>query len=401
MRAFLIPLVFLAASSCFVPVAASPATDIQRTLALQGYNVGAIDGIIGKNTISKLKMFCSSNDLDCQTFIVDKNYAGILELIASVEGAIVASLPTAAQRRKSGELAFDNSNGAWFDRSLEVRGIEIVVAGAVGGQPAVPNEWAEKIAQTIKLLTNPNAKNIVRKSYNRMIKTLAGKPGTWHAGYPTGQRVAYGSGNDYKPNPLRDSGRRKYQGLEDWTDRTAANDMVWYKNSSHGSRINTNGDDDIAEVLEHVMHTIHLFGVRGAVVGSDKNLDWGMHESKGFEQGDLWLAMKEAIENGVFNVRDYYDGNPRGRGAHVMMKEYMYLLNFSMWSFGLEFWIDGGSLAPEWADRARTPEGVLKYNPLGHALFMKYFDPVLSRPNVKTLRSMFKDNDIGVSGYVP
>ena len=79
----------------------------------------------------------------------------------------------------------------------------------------------------------------------------------------------------------------------------------------------------------------------------------------------------------------------------------MYLLNFSMWSFGLEFWIDGGSLAPEWADRARTPEGVLKYNPLGHALFMKYFDPVLSRPNVKTLRSMFKDNDIGVSGYVP
>ena len=164
MRAFLIPLVFLAASSCFVPVVASPATDIQRTLALQGYNVGAIDGIIGKNTISKLKMFCSSNDLDCQTFIVDKNYAGILELIASVEGAIVASLPTAAQRRKSGELAFDNSNGAWFDRSLEVRGIEIVVAGAVGGQPAVPNEWAEKIAQTIKLLTNPNAKNIVRKS---------------------------------------------------------------------------------------------------------------------------------------------------------------------------------------------------------------------------------------------
>ena len=96
MRAFLIPLVFLAASSCFVPVVASPATDIQRTLALQGYNVGAIDGIIGKNTISKLKMFCSSNDLDCQTFIVDKNYAGILELIASVEGAIVASLPTAA-----------------------------------------------------------------------------------------------------------------------------------------------------------------------------------------------------------------------------------------------------------------------------------------------------------------
>jgi len=44
---------------------------------------------------------------------------------------------------------------------------------------------------------------------------------------------------------------------------------------------------------------------------------------------------------------------------------------------------------------------VLAENPLGHALFMKYFDPVLSKPDFATLRSMFQDNDQGDSGYVP
>ena len=38
-------------------------------------------------------------------------------------------------------LQEDNSNGHWFDRSLEIKGLEIVVAGAVGGQSAVPDQW--------------------------------------------------------------------------------------------------------------------------------------------------------------------------------------------------------------------------------------------------------------------
>ena len=45
-------------------------------------------------------------------------------------------------------------------------------------------------------------------------------------------------------------------------------DMVWYRNSSDGEVHNV-GDYDIAEVLEHLMHTIHLFGVTGAVTGSE------------------------------------------------------------------------------------------------------------------------------------
>ena len=76
-----------------------------------------------------------------------------------------------------------------------------------------------------------------------------------------------------------------------------------------------------------------------------------------------------------------------------------------MWEMGKEFWIDknalgDGSLEPEWSDSALTPEAILSINPLGYELFNKYFAPVLSKPDFNTLRSMFQDNDEGLSGYV-
>ena len=75
-----------------------------------------------------------------------------------------------------------------------------------------------------------------------------------------------------------------------------------------------------------------------------------------------------------------------------------------MWEMGKEFWPDKvngeGALEGEWSVTASDPAGVLAENPLGHALFMTYFDPVLSKPDFTTLRSMFQDNDQGLSGYV-
>ena len=89
-----------------------------------------------------------------------------------------------------------------------------------------------------------------------MIKVLKGEIG-WHQGYPTGQRIAYGGGNEYSPNFLSDQGRLSYSGLEAFQDALALDDMVWYKNVD--SRFI--GDDDIVEILEHTLHTIHRYGV--------------------------------------------------------------------------------------------------------------------------------------------
>jgi hypothetical protein len=298
----------------------------------------------------------------------------------------------------SGAIIPNNNISAWFDRSLEVNGLQLFVAGAVGGQIAVPDEWAKKIAQTVKLLTDPNDAEIDIPSQERMIQVLQGASGTWHEGYPAAQRLAYGGGSDYSPNPLTDSGIEEYNGYQNlW--RYMMNDMVWYRNSSDGE-VNNVGDYDIAEVLEHLMHTIHLYGVPGAVTGSQNALQWDGEFHSGWQTSELYYAMKEAVDNGVFSLKDYGDENINTPDTYsVASKEYLYLLNFGMWEYGQEFW-ENGSLAPEWNDNAITPSGIQQNNPLGYALFNSYIKPVLSKPSLTDLRTIFQDNDGGTSGYV-
>ena len=83
----------------------------------------------------------------------------------------------------------------FYDRSLTVNGIKIIVAGEIGGQQAVPDKWVYKTAQVFKLLINRDAEGINVEAQLNMIKTLRGEIG-WHQSTPTGQRVAYGGGDE-------------------------------------------------------------------------------------------------------------------------------------------------------------------------------------------------------------
>ena len=56
-------------------------------------------------------------------------------------------------------------------------------------------------------------KELIFPSQEQMIQILQGATGTWHAGDPTAQRLAYGGGSDYSPNPLTDSGIESYPGI--------------------------------------------------------------------------------------------------------------------------------------------------------------------------------------------
>lgn len=281
----------------------------------------------------------------------------------------------------------------FYDRELEVNTIKLIAAGDIGGQQAVPDIWVYKTAQVFKLLMDKDADGIDSDSQLNMIKTLKGEIG-WHQGYPTGQRIARGGGAEYSPNFLDDNRNQSYPGLEAFEDALALDDMVWYKNiDSQGT-----GDDDINEILEHILHTLHRFGVRGGVEGSTEALNIEAEEED-ITKTDIFLAMIEAYNNGVFDIEGY-GGNINNRDAWpVMLKEYQYLLTYGMWGFS-EFW-EGGSLSPEWNDNARTPSGILANNPLGYELYNTYFKPVISIPSKATLREIFQDNDQGDSGYVP
>ena len=279
----------------------------------------------------------------------------------------------------------------FYDRELVVNGIKLIVAGDIGGQLAVPDFWIYKTARVFELLIDKDGEDIDANSQLNMIKTLKGEIG-WHQGYPAGQRIARGGGNEYSPNFLDDNRNQSYPGIEAFEDALALDDMVWYKNiDSQGT-----GDDDINEILEHTLHTLHRFGVRGGVQGSTEALNIEAEEED-ISNTEVFLAMKEAYVNGVFDIEGY-GGNINNQDAWpVMLKEYQYLLTYGMWGFN-EFW-EGGSLSPEWNDNARTPEGVLANNPLGYELYNAYFKPVISMPSKEILRAIFQDNDQGESGY--
>ena len=280
----------------------------------------------------------------------------------------------------------------FYDRELTINGIKLIVAGDIGGQLAVPDFWIYKTARVFELLIDKDGEDIDANSQLNMIKTLKGEIG-WHQRYPTGQRIARGGGNEYSPNFLDDNRNQSYPGLEAFEDALALDDMVWYKNiDSQGT-----GDDDINEILEHTLHTLHRFGVRGGVQGSTEALNIEAEEED-ITNTDIFLAMKEAYTNGVFDIEGY-GGDINNRDAWpVMLKEYQYLLTYGMWEFS-EFW-EGGSLSPEWNDNARTPEGVLANNPLGYDLYNTYFKPVISIPSKDTLREIFQNGDQGESGYI-
>ena len=309
-----------------------------------------------------------------------------------------------------------------FDRTLDVYGVKLLVGGASGTQDAVPDAWAYKVAQSYVMLMDPTGSNIDVSAQEKMKEILSGVEGTWHEGYGTSQRILKGAFSEYPLDISNDSNQGLIDavygtGTEAFGRDTIMQDMVWYQNSSHGKVVPT-GDNDIHELFEHLLHTLHPWGVRGAVEGSEEALNYTKVDTKvgsqlphdandsSWKTSELYLAMKEAMDNGVFDPSGYaVDPLNDPKQFHPAAMEYTYILNFSMWEMGKEFWTDKvngeGALKGEWSLTASDPAGVLAENPLGHALFMKYFDPVLSKPDFTTLRSMFQDNDQGDSGYVP
>jgi hypothetical protein len=302
-----------------------------------------------------------------------------------------------------------------FDRTLDVYGVKLLVGGASGTQDAVPDAWAHKVAQSYVMLMDPTGSNIDVSAQESMKKILAGEDGTWHEGFGTSQRILKGTGSEYPLNPLQDLNEGQLDAQYGAGTEALLNDimqdMVWYQNSTG---VINSGDGDIQELFEHVLHTLHPWGVRGAVEGSEEALNYTKVGSRdphdvndsSWKTSELYLAMKEAIDNGVFDPSGYAaDPLNDPEQFHPAATEYTYILNFSMWEMGKEFWPDKvngeGALEGEWSVTASDPAGVLAENPLGHALFMTYFDPVLSKPDFATLRSMFQDNDQGDSGYVP
>ena len=284
-----------------------------------------------------------------------------------------------------------------FSREVEVNGVRIVAAGAKLGATAVPDLWLDKVAQAYRLFIDKDAGSpIVEATQRNFIKRLRGDHGTPHAGLPTVQRVAYGGGATYSTNFLTDSGATSL-GLDPFNNSHAMDDMVWYQNSSGTPGT---GDLDAVEVIEHIMHTMHMKGLDSVALKMDPAV------SSDWQTSDLYNAMAEAETASKWDPSGYAPNWKTDADTFpVAVKEYLYLLNFCMFEYS-SLW-DGGSLSPEWTDDMRTQSGIQTNNPLGYALHNTYIAPVISKPSLTTIRTMFTDGDTGnpadggPSGYVP
>jgi subtilisin family serine protease len=290
----------------------------------------------------------------------------------------------------------------FFKREVTVNGVRIMGAGTVGGQTAVPDAWLEKVGRMFELFTDPAGAGINGSAQRALIKNLSGDTGTYHAGLPTIQRVARGAGSDYSTNFLTDAGII-FWNLTDLFDNTVQNDMVWYLNSTGDGY--GDGDIDAQEVIEHVFHTLHMHGLDAQTLKMYPfiSADWAT--------GPLYNAMVEAYDAGMWDPSGYEPSpgafKTSGDAFEVAAKEYLYLLNFCMFEY-TSLW-EGGSLSPEWSDSMRTQAGIQSNNPLGYALHNSYIAPVISKPSLTTIRSIFQDGNTpaqddpslaGASGYV-
>ena len=325
-----------------------------------------------------------------------------MPFISSTAGSLSAGRRgTAFLEYNNGPICNVSGDGSnFFKRDVTVNGVRIMGAGGVGGQTAVPDAWLEKVARMFELFMDRKGTGINQTKQRRMIKTLRGDTGTYHAGFPTIQRVARGAGADYGTNFLTDSGAI-FWNLTDLYDTHVQNDMVWYLNSTGDGY--GDGDTDAQEVIEHVFHTIHMHGLPADDIKLYNYLasDWA--------SGDLYAAMEEAYDDGYWDSSGY-GGNTWKTDSdafEVAAKEYLFLLNFCMFDYS-SLW-DGGSLSPEWSDSMRTPSGIQTNNPLGYAFFNTWMAPIISKPSLTTIRSIFQDGNTpaqddpslsGSSGYV-
>ena len=361
-----------------------------------------------RRTNSATNNYGSSNDPDTQVYEYALDGEGV-DIVIQDTG-IQADHPEFIDGGAAVDPEYNNGaiinvvgdGSDFFKREVTVNGVRIMGAGTVGGQTAVPDAWLEKVGRMFELFTDPNGAGINKEYQRNLIQTLSGDTGTYHAGLPTIQRVARGAGADYTPNFLTDAGVISWN-LTNLFDTHVQNDMVWYLNSTGDGY--GDGDIDAQEVIEHVFHTLHMHGLPADDIKLYQFLasDW--------QTGDLYAAMEEAYDASKWDPSGYQenpdDWKTDADAFEVAAKEYLYLLNFCMFEY-TELW-DGGSLAPEWTDDMRTQAGIQSNNPLGYAFHNTYIAPVISKPSLATIRSIFQDGNTpaqdnpslaGASGYV-
>lgn len=274
---------------------------------------------------------------------------------------------------KSGGPILSTSGYTPFTKVLRVNGLKLITLPAVGGAPAVSDAWTKKVAKTIQLMFGSGGSIDSTDQLDTM---------TQMSNRSTVQRLGYGSPGSYSPSVVADNANDNYPGIDYTGYINSMVDYIWEVAA---------GNDAVMEVVEHLLHTITVFGLQHSYPTK-------MNQTN--QTSDIYLAMQQAITtngsdgNPIFDTSGYSGSMSDPDFRALLMREYYYLLVAAEWGYISTF---STSLAPEWNDSAINSAGVQTYNALGHQLYLDTAAKVLTAPDTSTMSTIFASGDN--SGY--
>jgi hypothetical protein len=163
-------------------------------------------------------------------------------------------------------------------------------------------------------------------------------------------------------------GEPGFDSEEDWT----AYHNMKLQNSVCDIIIEGEPGRQVMEVVEHILHHVTNVGLHYTFPD-----EWGISRSS-----KLYQAMREAIDEGYYDVSSYEDIDNEA-GARVMLQEFAYLIITTAWDLqepyggGGDEWTSGGKIGNSSDLKARLPRS--------YQLFEQTIPKVMVSPSKSTL----------------
>ena len=150
-----------------------------------------------------------------------------------------------------------------------------------------------------------------------------------------------------------------------------ATDYIW--------EMSTGGEDQIGEVIEHLLHTVT------AVVLYLSYSDWDYKNSS----SPLYLAMREAVDKNIYDISSYDNLKNDDIYQQIITQEYAYWLILAEWDYYVTAGKKENGITGNEEFTIGTPSEVKSQLPLGHKLYQDYIEKILSIPNKDNIIALF------------
>ena len=240
-----------------------------------------------------------------------------------------------------------------FNRYIDVNGLRMFVLDKV------KDEFVLDVANTFEAMFPQSSDTIDLASQQLILQSTKD--------YNIFQRIGYiGPPENGEPASAPLSG--------DWE---FAQDYIWEKPSSSTA-------SQIGEVVEHLLHTITSLSLKYTF---PEKWDWDDTSS------DVYIAMQEAIDKGIYNVSSYSSlkSDPEGYNK-IIVQEFVYWFVSAEWDY---FEVMGLSVNGSWEGGSNeewsllTSQEVEEQLPLAHKLYVESFSKLVQKPNVSKVTEWF------------